>query len=59
MSNLSHDYPQSEKKTKTILFDIAGNTQQGFFPVFWEHDPYPYNWKFQRGFVKNWDKILD
>ena len=24
---------------------------QGFFPVFWEHDPYPWNWEFQRCFV--------
>ena len=32
---------------------------QGFFPVFWEHDPYIWIWEFQRRFAKNWEKILD
>ena len=27
----------------------------GFFPVFWEHGPYPWDWEFQRCFVKNWE----
>ena len=30
----------------------------GFFPVFWEHYPYPRNWEFQWGFVKNWEKYM-
>ena len=29
--------------------------QQGCFPVFWEHDPYPTNLEFQR--LKNGEKI--
>jgi hypothetical protein len=32
---------------------------QGFFPGFWEHDRYPWNWEFQRCFVKNWEKMHD
>ena len=28
------------------------------FPVFWEHDPYPWNWEFQQCFVKNWENII-
>ena len=27
-----------------------------FFPIFLEHNPYPFNWEFQQCFVKNWEK---
>jgi hypothetical protein len=30
-----------------------------FSPGFWEHDLYPWNWEFQRFFVKNWEKLHD
>ena len=32
---------------------------KGFFPVFWEHDPYPRDCEFRWCFVKNWEKMHD
>ena len=32
---------------------------QGFFPEFWEYDPYPGDWEFQRCFVKIWEEMHD
>ena len=29
---------------------------QGFFPVFWDHGPNPWDWEFQLCFLKNWGK---
>jgi hypothetical protein len=41
------------EKTKLPLIIITG-----VFPG-WEHDPYPWNWEFQRFFVTNWEKMHD
>ena len=45
-------------KNKYIIYICRFCIAQGFFPVFWEHDPYPWNWEFHRRFVKNWEKNL-
>jgi hypothetical protein len=43
---------RKEYKIRTLL-------SQGFFPGFWEHNPYPWNWEIQQCFVKNWAKMHD
>ena len=40
-------------------YSTSTNYNTGFFPVFWKHDPYTWNWKFQQCFVNNQEKILD
>jgi hypothetical protein len=43
--------------TEYPFLSILNSVHQGFFPGFWEHDPYPWHWVFQRCFVKiKWGK---
>jgi hypothetical protein len=46
-------------KPSGCILVIWGLGNPGFFPGFWEHDPYPWNWEFQRCSVKIWEKIHD
>jgi hypothetical protein len=39
---------------KILVLESEGITQ-GFFPPFWEFDPYPWNWEISRRFARNWE----
>ena len=42
-----------------ILWTAIPHVWSIFFPVFWEHELYLWDWEFQQCFVKNWERIHD
>ena len=63
-SKVEHVQLLSVSKTSGELYLFKLRTEiimklRDFFPVLWEHDPYPWNWELQQCFFKNWEKIQD
>ena len=45
-STMDHSNYSLGEVSRCSLLVVLNITSHGFFPVFWEHDPYPWNWEF-------------